>query len=404
LRPCHRVAFPPAANLGKPDNAVFSRRNGGKLPTNVRELRNNVGKLRNTVGKFPDNPGGFSNTARSFFHNARNFPGDACGLRNNGRKLPDSPTNLSDNARELPDKPLKLANNACKLANSDRKLASNGLIFSNNAPFSSANDEKTPENHENTRKVMSDPTISPPTTPANSATPAPRTQPRGYFNQAQVTDIQTAEDLASVSTEPEVAGPLAGREITALYITGLTHLISDARAKMASTGQAHSGHQPATLNADDAERALINRLHDIQAAAKQKHRMLSEDDNPATNFSTSGYLIGERLNANRAKLLQNADTLKLKAATDSLPGYKTPEALAKIAADIAAYKSATATQNEREQLAEEDRIERDTLVKKLNARRTAIQHAADALWPYTTEANAPLRKRFKLQVDRPFNG
>jgi len=43
-------------------------------------------------------------------------------------------------------------------------------------------------------------------------------------------------------------------------------------------------------------------------------------------------------------------------------------------------------------------------VRKINARRIAIQHAADALWPYTEEGNAPVRQLFKLPVDRPFNG
>ena len=50
------------------------------------------------------------------------------------------------------------------------------------------------------------------------------------------------------------------------------------------------------------------------------------------------------------------------------------------------------------------RIARDNLVRKINARRMAIQHAADALWPYTTETHRPTRRRFKLPVDRPFNG
>jgi hypothetical protein len=251
---------------------------------------------------------------------------------------------------------------------------------------------------------MSDPTSNTTATPVTPPAPAPKTQPRGYFNQAQVNDIQTAEDIGTVSAEAAQTAALAGRDITAEYVAGLATLIGTARGKMSATGQANSGQQPAALNADDAERALIARLHDIQSAAKQKHKMLAEDDDAATDFPTDGYLIGTRLNANRATLLQNADTLKNKAATDSLPGYKTPEAVDAIAADIAAYKTATATQSERDQEAEQDRIERDALVKKINARRTAIQHAADALWPYTEAANAPTRKRFKLQPDRPFHG
>ena len=254
---------------------------------------------------------------------------------------------------------------------------------------------------------MPDPTSNTPSAPANPVAPAPKTQPRGYFNQAQVADIQLAEDIIAAAADPENAPPLATRDITAEYIAGLGTAIAAARAKMSATGQANSGHQPATLNAEDAEdaeRGLIARLRNIQAAAKQKHQMLAEDDDDATNFPTDGYLIGARLNPNRPLLLQNAEALRAKATADALPGYKTPEALARIATDIQAYKDATASQSERDEAAEQDRIQRDALVKKINARRTATQHAADALFPYTEEENRPTRKRFKLPLDRPLNG
>ena len=47
--------------------------------------------------------------------------------------------------------------------------------------------------------------------------------------------------------------------------------------------------------------------------------MTEEDDDPATNFSTDGYLICQRLNPNRVILLQNAETLQGKAAAGALP-------------------------------------------------------------------------------------
>ena len=244
-----------------------------------------------------------------------------------------------------------------------------------------------------------DPTPAP--EPSNTPEPA-EPKPPGYFNQAQLEDIEIAEKVLTAARDHQL--DLDKKGIDSAYISGLAGFIEGARLKISQTGQAVDASEAATLNATGEERDLVVALQGIQSAAKQKHRMLAEDDDATTNFSTDGYLIGTRLNANRAILLQNADTLKNKAAADSLPGYKTPEALAKIATDIAAYKTATATQSERDQDAAEDRIERDALVKKINARRTAIQHAADALWPYTTEANGPIRKRFKLQPDRPFNG
>jgi hypothetical protein len=159
---------------------------------------------------------------------------------------------------------------------------------------------------------------------------------------------------------------------------------------MSATGQARNGQRPATLNATEAERRLITVFQTVQAAAKQRQRMEAEDEDAATTFSTEGYLIGERLNPNRAALLQNAAALQSKAAADSLPGDKTAEQLKTIADAIAAYAKATASAAEQEQEAEADRIARDRLLRKINSRRMAIQHAADGLWPYTLEACASI--------------
>lgn len=43
-----------------------------------------------------------------------------------------------------------------------------------------------------------------------------------------------------------------------------------------------------------------------------------------------------------------------------------------------------------------DTTSRDKLRKTINTRRSATQHAADAIWPYTDEANAGHRKAFEL--------
>ncbi len=45
----------------------------------------------------------------------------------------------------------------------------------------------------------------------------------------------------------------------------------------------------------------------------------------------------------------------------------------------------------------------DKLIKTINTRRSATQHAADAIWPYTDEANAGQRKAFELPQNRPLS-
>jgi hypothetical protein len=50
-----------------------------------------------------------------------------------------------------------------------------------------------------------------------------------------------------------------------------------------------------------------------------------------------------------------------------------------------------------------DTTSRDKLIKTINTRRSAIQHAADAIWPYSEEENAAQRKAFELPQNRPLS-
>lgn len=250
---------------------------------------------------------------------------------------------------------------------------------------------------------MSSETAPIPSVPGSTEPVAEETapSPRGYFNQAQLDDLDLAERvLAAARTH---APALATRQITTDYLAGFASSFEQARAKTTATGQAGDKTGAATLNATGTERALVIALQGIQSAAKQKHRMLAEDDDPATNFPTDGYLIASRLNPNRAALLQNAATLLTKAAQDQLPGYDAT-ALATVRAALTAYQAAEAGQQSTDEAGAADRTARDGLIKNINARRMAIQHAADALWPYTTPASRPTRKSFQLPLSRPFNG
>lgn len=75
----------------------------------------------------------------------------------------------------------------------------------------------------------------------------------------------------------------------------------------------------------------------------------------------------------------------IQAVEDALAAYRGSEA-----------ESATADSDQ-----VGDTTSRDKLVKTINTRLSAIQHAADALWPYTNEDNAAQRKAFELPQNRP---
>ncbi len=245
----------------------------------------------------------------------------------------------------------------------------------------------------------------PPNDPAglDAAQPNPHEQPHGFFNQAQLSDIYTAEDILATAANTAHAARLAACGIPEDYVAGLATAVRQAREKTTATGQARQVKLTATLNAKGPQRALITTLQGIQSAAKQKERMDEEDDDPATHFSADGYLSGQRLNPNRATLLQNADSLLTQAKTDALPGFDAAAAAA-VQNAINAYRDSKEEQAGKEEVAENERVVRDAVVKKINSRRMAIQHAADRAYPYTDDANAPARRAFKLPTDRPFNG
>jgi hypothetical protein len=241
---------------------------------------------------------------------------------------------------------------------------------------------------------MSENSTSPAVTP-----PAATATPRGYFNQAQLEDLALAELVLGAARSN--ASALAEQDITAAYLDGFAAHVAETRNRASESGQGKVDAKAATELAGEAAASLFTALQQIQSAAKQKHKMLAEDGDPATNFSTEGYLIGTRLNGSRAALLQNAATLITRIKADSLPGFKTPEKIAAVETLLATYKGKENDQAEITRDKELTRLDRDDLVHVLNTRRSSIQHAADAIWPWSVEANRPIRKTLALPLNRP---
>ena len=251
--------------------------------------------------------------------------------------------------------------------------------------------------------TLTAPTATPTATPSaqpGSGQAGNERRPPGYFNQAQLLDIALAEDVLKAAGNPSRAAALAEREIDAQSVGKFAALIQEAREKTTATGQAGDQTTAATLQATGSERALVIALQGIQSAAKQKKRMLEVDSGTNQSLSLEGYLIGKRLNANRPALLQNAEALIRKAKTDSLPGYG-PAGIKAVEDALKAYRDAEGGQQEATEDAGDERLLRDKLVAKINSHRIAIQHAADALWPYTDQENRNVRRSFKLPLARP---
>lgn len=235
------------------------------------------------------------------------------------------------------------------------------------------------------------------TPPADPSAPAP--PKRGYYQQGQLEDLVLAGSV--LTTSRANAAALVEQDITAVYLDGFEAAAKEARKRASETGQAREDSKAATELTGQAATDLVTALQKIQSAAKQKHKMLDEDGDPATNFPPDGYLIGTRLNASRAVLLQSGDTLVLRASEDDLPGFKTEQKITDVKTLLSAYRGNSGDQQQSAKDKELARLDRDELLHVLNTRRSAIQHAADAVWPYSVEPKRPIRKTFGLPLTRP---
>lgn len=234
--------------------------------------------------------------------------------------------------------------------------------------------------------------------PESTTPPASTPSTRGYYQKGQLEDLALGESVLAAARHN--VADLAEQDITGVYLDGFDTVVKESRKRASESGQAKEDSKAATGLAGKAALDLLAALQKIQSSTKQKHKMLDEDGDPATNFPTDGYLIGTRLNASRAVLLQSADSLILRAKADSLPGFKTAEKITAVENLLAAYRGKAGDQQETAKEKEIARLDRDELLHILNTRRSSIQHAADALWPHTIEANRPTRKTFGLPLTR----
>jgi hypothetical protein len=180
------------------------------------------------------------------------------------------------------------------------------------------------------------------TPPADPSAATPST--RGYYQKAQLEDLALGESILTAARQNAVV--LDEQEITTLYLDGFDTVVKEARKRASESGQAKETSKNATDVTGKAATDLVTALQKIQSSAKQKHKMLDEDGDPATNFPTDGYLIGTRLDASRPVLLQSGDTLILRAKADSLPGFKTAEKITVVEDLLAAYRGKTGDQQE----------------------------------------------------------
>ncbi len=232
-----------------------------------------------------------------------------------------------------------------------------------------------------------------PTTPAPVPPAKPKSGPRAPVNQAHLAEFQLASAVVAAALKAGYAPQLAKRDIAADYVAELQ---ADIEAAQSLAGQAvgkTAAKQGATNNEAELKDALVERLQEVQKAAKQKGTRTGDDLLPRK------YGVGTKFTSSRDLLEQAATSFLENLKTDTLPGIDAA-AVTAIKDALAAYRQVQADQSGAQSGATTGRAGLEAAVAAIARRRREIQLAADAAWPAGKKANAGLRAEFGLPADK----
>jgi hypothetical protein len=233
------------------------------------------------------------------------------------------------------------------------------------------------------------------------ANPTPDPNPshtRGDMNHAHVAALSEAEQLCIKAQKPAYAPALAAREIDTPFVTTLAADVATARTQLAQGVDSTSTKTTDTVAESTSEKNLMDALHEVQSAAKQKYGR-------SQPTALSAYHVNShpRMDSSRATLTQAAQNIITKLATDTLPGI-TPVKVANLTNLRTAYVNSKGAQTGDQSDATSARMQLANQIHSITDRRIQLQHAADAEWPFTNPANAGIRAEFDLPTSRPFHG
>ena len=166
-----------------------------------------------------------------------------------------------------------------------------------------------------------------------------------------------------------------------------------AQALAGQTPGKTAAKQGVTGTEAELKDALVERLQEVQKAAKQKSVRTGDKTLPKK------YGIGGKFSSSRALLEQAADSFLENLKTDTLPGIDAA-AVTAIKDALAAYRQVQADQTGAQSGATTGRTGLEAAVAAIARRRREIQLAADAAWPASKKTNAGIRVEFGLPADK----
>jgi hypothetical protein len=225
--------------------------------------------------------------------------------------------------------------------------------------------------------------------------PAPSTITHGEYNKEIEAELSKAKAICVTAQNAQYSAPLATRSIDAAFVTALLADIASAGQKSQHAVACDSARKIATQAEAAAGQKLVNSLQTVQGAA----RVQFLPDQPA---KLDSYLVGQPLAESRPLLERHSQAIIDNADTERPAGLDT-DFVNNVKAERAAYLATAVAKANEDSRGQQDRAERDVLVKTIIERRKKIQYAADTLWPPRKPESVQARVDFKLPASRPYS-
>ena len=237
-------------------------------------------------------------------------------------------------------------------------------------------------------------------TPTPDPTPKPKRKRKtnithSLINKEDLDDLKFTSKVVVTAQTPEYVPLLEEQEeIEPEFVTQLSTDVADAGKKAAKVIELDAAKEERTAQEATAKALLMESMRDIQKAAKRTY----DTDNKA---KMDAYHIGEKSFGEKRETLEvQGDQMITQATTEQLAGG-TPAKLTRASNRLQTWVNADKEQQKAIAALEKAHGEFKALVVSTNAGCRQIQLAADAIWPYTNKANAPIRRAFGLQENRP---
>ncbi len=216
------------------------------------------------------------------------------------------------------------------------------------------------------------------------------------LNRKQESEVTKAEQILRNALKPEYRGELEARLITMAFLAGLREKIDACRA-LASGGLGSRADCQSLVRATRAAKeVMMEKLREIQAAAKQKFARKAP-------VKLKDYFIGMEIDANEPILWTVVFGILAVATDDALPGI-TPEMIAEAKAASETWDRVRFERDSSKCSSVGNTALRAQAVKEITDRRMEIQFAAESTWPPGRAGNEAARVQFYLPPQRPYTG